>query len=476
MGFHGVRFFQGFAMNRGIEKLDVNYVQSSDMFPLLVPFFMNNNSLKTLSVSCKEGGDECLSKIAFALRQFNSLTSFSLDSASAYSYYDGGASCGVVEALVGHAGLKCLSVSNVPIGRDACTALADLLRNPRVILESLLLCRTKIDDEGADILSTGLIRNHTLTNFDIDRNGLTGIGWVAIFSMLKNPHCRLSCLDLMFSDINDAVARSLANALRCNTTLKSLRLRQIHSITTTGWRDLFAGILQGPHCMLEKLDLRDSRGEDPDRMMESLASAMAANVNLKELHIFTCESATRVGWQALASILHNPSTGLEILDFVISINDDIMSTFAMALANNTKLKNLWFSSNMRGVKSVGYAAISRMLCDTSTILNTFNSNHTLERIGFLLVREDIDSLLTINREYSVSQAARIKIINSHFSGSDINTQVFTDLKLNILPTAMSWMGHDNGSNGGMNLMFEFLRREPLICDTKGTCKKRKTMD
>jgi hypothetical protein len=103
------------------------------MFPLLVPFFMNNNSLNALSVSCKEskeGGDECLSKIAFALRQFNSLTSFSLDGASAYSYYDGGASCGVVEALVGHAGLKCLSLNNVPIGRDACTALADLLRNP----------------------------------------------------------------------------------------------------------------------------------------------------------------------------------------------------------------------------------------------------------------------------------------------------------------------------------------------------------
>jgi hypothetical protein len=46
MGFHGVRFFQGFAMNRSIEKLDVNYVQSSDMFPLLVPFFMMYHARK----------------------------------------------------------------------------------------------------------------------------------------------------------------------------------------------------------------------------------------------------------------------------------------------------------------------------------------------------------------------------------------------------------------------------------------------
>jgi hypothetical protein len=76
-GVQVVYFFQGFAMNRSIEKLDVHdVVESSDMFPLLVPFFMNNNSLKTLRVSCKEGGDECLSKIAFALGQFNSLTDF----------------------------------------------------------------------------------------------------------------------------------------------------------------------------------------------------------------------------------------------------------------------------------------------------------------------------------------------------------------------------------------------------------------
>ena len=67
-------------------------------------------------------------------------------------------------------------------------------------------------------------------------------------------------------------------------------------------------------------------------------------------------------------------------------------------------------------------------------------------------------------------------IKSHFSGSDINTQVFTDLKLNVLPTAVSWMGLDNGSNGGTNLLFEFLRREPLVCDTKRRSKKTKAIN
>ena len=376
---------------------------------------MNNKSLETLEISIDGSlGDVCLSKIAFAIGQFNSLTSFSLMGYYSENIISEGqdASLELIEALAGHAGLKCLSLSNFPIGRDACTALAGLLRNPQVSLESLNLFRTEIDDDGADILSTGLIRNHTLTDFGIDRNGFTEIGWLAIFAMLKSPQCRLSCFSLGRTDINDAVARSLTNALRYNSTLRSLFLKDIHSITNSGWRDLFMGILHGPHCMLEKLDLSDSRGDDSDSMIESLASALAGNVYLKELHLFTCGSATPVGWQTLATILRNPSSVLEILDLEDnSINDDIMSEFAMALANNTKLKK-FFIVNIRGVTSISHDALSRLLCDTSTILNTFNSNHTLESIGFVL-REDLSALQRINRNYSVNQAAHIKIINSH---------------------------------------------------------------
>jgi hypothetical protein len=481
MGVQIVHFFQGLARNRSIKSLDIIFdAESSDMFPLMAPFFMNNNSLETLEIT-REGRwvDGCLSKIAFALGQFNSLITFSLMGDNSKSIISEGqdVSRELIEALAGHAGLNCLSLKNVPIRQDSCVTLADLLRNPQVSLESLKLFRTDINDEGADILSSGLIRNHTLTDFDINRNGFTEIGWQAIFAMLTNPQCRLVSLDLGSTDINDAVARSLVNALRCNSSLKSLFLEDIHSITATGWRDLFAGILQGQHCMLEKLDLSDSRGEDPDRMMESLADALAVNVNLKELHLFNFESATSIGWQSLATILRNPSSALDSLHLNRHVHSEIVVLFAAALANNTKLKQL-FSIDMRGVTSVGYDALSRMLCDTSTILSTFNSNHTLEYTGFL-PREDIKSLLIINHSNSVRQAARIKIINSHFSGNVINTQVFSEMKLSVLPTVIAWMGcnngmsSDKGSNGGMNLMFEFLRRVPLICDTKSTSKKRK---
>ena len=112
-------------------------------------------------------------------------------------------------------------------------------------------------------------------------------------------------------------------------------------------------------------------------------------------------------------------------------------------------------------------AFSRMLCNTSSILGTYNSNQTLEK----LCREDFDSalpanimsLLRFNRESSKSQAARNKIINTHFSGTGMNTQVFTDMKLNVIPIAIGWMVREGGSNG---ILFSLLRSMPSLCDTK----------
>ena len=73
----------------------------------------------------------------------------------------------------------------------------------------------------------------------------------------------------------------------------------------------------------------------------------------------------------------------------------------------------------------------------------------------------------------MSDAARLKIMNAHFSGSDIKTSVFTDMKLNVLPIAIAWMGQDGKSEGISGVLFAFLRSRPLLCNTKSNRKKRK---
>jgi hypothetical protein len=114
-------------------------------------------------------------------------------------------------------------------------------------------------------------------------------------------------------------------------------------------------------------------------------------------------------------------------------------------------------------------------------MSTYNSNHILSKLsqeGYPISPLPIDlaSSLQINRENSVSQAARLKIIKTHFSGSNINTAPFTVMESKVLPTAISWMGRDCGISEISDLLFVFVRSMPSLCDTHSRCKKRKVVN
>ena len=183
----------------------------------------------------------------------------------------------------------------------------------------------------------------------------------------------------------------------------------------------------------------------------------------------------RDGWgsRLFCAILTN--SALEKLDLGrYRINDHVMISLADALANNNMLREL--TLDLENVSYDGYAAFSNILCNNASILSTYHSNHSLEKLCWTSnersLPENLMSLLRINKENSNSQAAHIKIIKTHFSGSDINAQIFAHVEVNILPTAIAWMGRDGGSNGNGDLLFAFLRSMPLICDTKSKSKKR----
>ena len=75
----------------------------------------------------------------------------------------------------------------------------------------------------------------------------------------------------------------------------------------------------------------------------------------------------------------------------------------------------------------------------------------------VFVPEELTSLLRINRENSVSQAARLKIIKTHFSGNNINMEPFNKMAVNVRPHAIEWMAKD------MHL-YELLRAMPSLLD------------
>ena len=440
----------------------------------------------------------------------------------------------LIKALAGHIGLKKLDLIKIQIGREGCTAISSLLQNPHSKLSLLGFHSNQIDNEGAMILSSALNGNNAIREFKLCNNlhNITEIGWRSIFNALKSPHCCVEKLNLSQNCINETAALSLHDALSNNTTIKALvlqnlsnfwtiaptifqllrsstcmlesldfsnnhdfgdevlvslinalannsRLRKLYlsfnSFFLGGWLALVQ-LLQRPSCCIECLQLGGSNLSDD--IIVPLANALSNNSRLRELSLSNNGDVTAVGWEALVGVFRNPNSTLEVLDLSNNrIDDQVMVPLADVLANNEKLKALTIgyrtdmlfrphvTSNDSG------AAFSRMLCNTSSILGTYNSNHTLEK----LCREDFDSalpanimsLLRINRESSKIQAARIKIINTHFSGTCMNTQVLTDMELNVIPIAIGWMGRDGGSNG---FLFALLRSMPSLCDTKSKRK------
>ncbi len=181
----------------------------------------------------------------------------------------------------------------------------------------------------------------------------------------------------------------------------------------------------------------------------------------------------------------NQSINQSVLDLGNnSINDHVMISFGDLLSNKCRLwnlgvgidydtkssRNLWLSVHYHPWRLFGFYP---HICNSSSILSNDHSNLLLEKLLQGSLSMDLRSLLRINREKSNSQAARIKIIKTHFSGSDINTHIFAHMEVNVLPPAIAWMGLGGGSNGNSDIMFAFLRSMPPLCDAKSKSKKRK---
>ena len=337
----------------------------------------------------------------------------------------------------------------------------------RYSVMTMMVCslHDNIDDEVANILANGIIRNAPLKELNIrGATDISHIGWLEIFSALQmNPKCRLEKLILYLAHINEAAALSLSNViLRHTATLKTLRLSDsIEYITIAGWGALFHPLLQNPNSVLEKLDLSLSATNITDEVATALTIALANNSRLRKLDLSSNHDVTATGWVGFSVVLRNPNTALEILDLQDNdLNDQVITYFADALVNNNMLRDL--NLNGTNVSYDGYAAFTHTLCNNASILITYHSNHTLARLcantyDGRRFPEDLSSLLQVNRENSKSQAARLKIIKTHFSGRDSNMQHFMDIDLSVRPHAIAWMTRDDH-------LCQFLRAEPSLVE------------
>jgi hypothetical protein len=105
---------------------------------------------------------------------------------------------------------------------------------------------------------------------------------------------------------------------------------------------------------------------------------------LRELTLQRNHNVTASGWVALSIVLRKPTLVLEKLDLSCNhINNNVMVSYADTFSNNRKLRELILDldTNSNSIFVEGYTAFTHILCNTSSIMSTYHSNHSLEKLS-----------------------------------------------------------------------------------------------
>ena len=227
-----------------------------------------------------------------------------------------------------------------------------------------------------------------------------------------------------------------------------------------------ATLLSNTTQQLKKLKLWGNNVDDEG--VESLTGAISGS-KLHRFDLSNNRSITMRGWERLSTLLEVPDSPLERLHISHNnIGDEGALVFANSLRGNCKLKVLSLHGN--GVTTEGWAHFSKLLCDTSSVNNTYLSNHTLEGLGATrLIPADVVSLLDLNRDNGdKGQIAMTKILQHH---SHFNMQPFFEWELKVLPLMISWLekARTRTSNLGekikrtkLSIAYDFVREFPML--------------
>jgi len=202
-------------------------------------------------------------------------------------------------------------------------------------------------------------------------------------------------------------------------------------------------LLQNSTTLLETLQLPNI--ELDDEGIDALVPALKNCSRLKDLKLCNNPQVTTKGWQHLASILEPLNSSLKDLTMMGNrIDDEVVQTFVNALVNNRALHSLDLDNSNPSITEKGRQALSKLLCDTSSVNATYLSNHTICDIDFGSTRTNtnVKSLLQINGIININfvvddkkEVAIIKILKHH---DDFDMLPFFEWEFKVLPLMINW--------------------------------------
>jgi len=192
----------------------------------------------------------------------------------------------------------------------------------------------------------------------------------------------------------------------------------------------------------------DNICEVADQIIDSLSN----HPNLETVRFtFTKTSLSSSGYTALSRLLTN--SNIKVLRLEGGLTGEGAVALSAMLEGNQTLEELILNDSNSRLSTAGCQAFLRLLLgnDSGSIMDTFNSNHTLQRLfssdfrftdsaGRWQLPDDLQLALRINTLCNKADVARFKIILGHnFTKGDFSPEPF-DLIWIYQSCLMCWLG------------------------------------
>ncbi len=368
----------------------------------------------------------------------------------------------------------------LPQDEDEAEAFMDgLCRNDSIERLQVIRCEIDLSRLSPFILNNCNLRLLELLHVDI------GLENARILAMVLNEcqHKSLTNFRIYGNNIEDEALEEITAALSDYSSLQELCVGTNSLIGREGCESLGATI-RSSASHLKRLYLFDNEFDDED--LQTLVAALTDASSLRVLSLSRTLPITAAGLGALSRLFRSACPLETLFLEAMNIGDKGAEVIANGLVGNTSLKHLAITPGLAGITSSGWSAFSRLLCDDSSINNTYQSNHTLEHIGdnyrwasipgrvfrqfcsrgnFHGIPSKVAKYLKMNKKYSVKDAARIKIAKKY---PDIPVEVFFQYKLKLLPFLVSWFGGFKApkchtlQKRELSAVYKFIRGMPML--------------
>ncbi|EJK57931.1 hypothetical protein THAOC_21985 [Thalassiosira oceanica] len=331
---------------------------------------------------------------------------------------------GCIPSLAACKGMRKLELTGLHLSTKSCAALSAVVPRMAALME-MRLVGNRIDDDCLRLLAQGLSECKQFKSLDLCANMISD-----------------GCLDVL--------ARGLP------ASMETLRLEG-NAISDDGLDVL----IQGLPASVDTLHLEGN---------EITLARHLLLLRFKKLGLCggtLCPGGPRV----IAASLANPECRLEELylnscGLVNSIiGDKGAATLAEGLRNNQRLTCMSWRYNSN-ITAIGWNAFSSILCDTSSISATYNSNHTIQSLGNSMngyydqTPQDIKMLLLLNCDLDKGRVAATKILQVH---RHLDMRPFFGMEMGLLPHVVAWLDRFAESRLDLKLssVFEFVRAMSL---------------